>query len=442
MREASVWFILPSVALGAVAATLLQPLMPSLKASWVTGICDIDLDPNCQLKRAQQISGIISSIRFIIIFAVSTYLGRLSDRIGRVPMLRISNIGAIIPVLALYFTDGQSAWAYYSTFVLSGFVTGGTFQMVAYVADCSPPELRARNFGFIGAVQGLALIMSPLLTAFTTSMNNSVLFLVSAIILFLNGLWIELVLPESLGVLREYTATEEEQGSYSSFTSALNLLKKNRLVLWLTVYVIFTALPEQGVVEIVLIYMDDVLGLQGEERRRFSAVFLSFTGFGVFISQTLFMWVLMKLMKLGSIGLLIISTIANVAHMLVYASLSLNHSESIAYSNIALTSLMFVGLPASNAMLSKKTEASEQGLAMGTLDSVRSLVGAFGPVFFSSLYSFFGERNGFPEAPFLFGAAFASCAMLIVLGPLRRTEKGDVVVVPAIIQPLLIVEPV
>jgi MFS family permease len=143
----------------------------------------------------------------------------------------------------------------------------------------------------------------------------------------------------------------------------------------------------------------------------------------VFFSQSVLMWILMKKLHLSPIGLLAISSIANVGHLLVYASLSLNHSETVAYSNILLTSFMFIGLPASNAYLSSKIDATQQGLAMGTLDSVRSLVGSFGPILFSFLYSYFGENYSFPQAPFLFGAVFASFSPLVILGPLRLHAK-------------------
>jgi DHA1 family tetracycline resistance protein-like MFS transporter len=416
----SVFWLLPSVCLSTVAFTLLQPIMPGLKASWFTGICPVEIDPNCQLKRAQEISGILSSVRSLIVFSVSAYLGRVSDRVGRVPMLRLNNIGSMLPILALYFTNGESALAYYFTFVLSGFVSVGPFQAVAYVADCSPVELRARYFGYLGAIQGLALVTTPLVTAFLSGLSNNDLFIISGLMLAINGLWIEFVLPESLGVLQEPDHINQ-QGSF--WKAAVRLVRYNDTVFWLALCIFFTALPEQGVVEIVLMYLVDVLGLDTAEGRKFSALFLSFTGIGVFVSQTLLMWIFITKLHLGPIWLMFISTVANIVHLLVYASLSLNHSEMVAYANIGITTFMFVGLPAGNAMLSKKTHPAEQGLAMGTLDSIRSLVGSFGPVLFSFLYSFFGERNGFPQAPFLVGAAFASLGLLVILGPLRNSEK-------------------
>jgi MFS family permease len=185
MRQASVWWLLPSIALGTIAITLLSPIMPSLKTSWFKGTCNTELDPNCTLKRAQQVSGIISSVRYLVIFFVSAFLGRLSDRIVRKPLLRISNVGSLLPVLALYFTNGESALAYYAAFVMSGFVTSGSFQIVAYVADCTPVEDRARHFGYLGAVSGLAFIATPLVSAFASSISYSTLFLASATIIML-----------------------------------------------------------------------------------------------------------------------------------------------------------------------------------------------------------------------------------------------------------------
>lgn len=426
--QPSVWVLLPSVALGTCAITILTPILPTLKAHWFSEDCKENSKLSCDLdlKRTQEISGILSSVRFFIIFLVSPYLGHLSDKIGRLPLLRLNNLGSMLPVLALYSFDGNSAWGYYSAFILTGLISSGTFQITAYVADCSKPEDRPRYFGYLGAVQGFALILTPLFTVF---FNSSTLFKISFWMLFINGLWIELVLPESLN-LSQANVVHYPEGE-SLLRNTRHLLKKQSIIKWLALFTFLTALPEQGVVEIVLIYLDDVLNLKGNAMREFSSVYLSLSGLAILIAQTLYIWIFMKTFQLSSIGLMIIANIANVTHMIIYASLSLNHSRAVAYSNIFVTSFMFVGLPASNALLSKKTEANEQGLAMGTLDSIRSFVGAFGPVFFSILYSYFGKENDFPEAPFLFGAAFASLALLVVLGPLSDDED----------LPLSVVEP-
>lgn len=424
------WWMLPLVTLGTVAATLLSPAMPGIKASWFEGKCDDILDANCELKRAQQISGVISSVRFLIIFLVSAYLGKLSDQIGRVPLLRINNIGLLLPTLALYFTNGQSALAYFTTYLLSGFVSCSSFQTVAYVADCTPAESRTRHFGYLGAVSGLAFVATPLVTAFASGLSNNSLFLISICLQVLCGLYIELVLPESLTlrpeseVLLAEDAEVTRESSFIFWHDAWDLVKTNRTLYWLAVYTLFTALPEQGVVEIVLIYLTDVLGLSKTDMRRFLGLYLSLTGVGVFVAQSLLLWIFLSKLHVGPVGLMIISTLANIGHLLVYAGLSLTHSETMAFSNVAMTTFMFVGLPAANSLLSAEVDASQQGLAMGTLDSIRSLVGAFGPVMFSVLYAYFGETHDFPQAPFLFGAAFASFALLVILGPLRRNKKS------------------
>lgn len=358
---------------------------------------------------------------------MSAYLGRLSDKIGRIPLLRLNNLAAGLPIIALYLSDAQSAEIYFSAFVFSGFLTCGTFQIVAYVADCTLPENRTRDFGYLGAVSGLAFVGTPLITAFATDLSHQTLFLISLIVQIMCGIYIEVILPESL--MRRLETEDEAVGNenisrFEFWHAAFKLVRENRLVAWLAVYILFTVLPEQGVVEIVLVYLTDVLGLTKDEGTRFLGLYLSLTGIGVFVSQSLLMWILTKQIGLGSIGLLVVSTLANIGHLLVYAYLSLTHSETMAFSNVALTTFMFVGLPASNSLLSGEVEATQQGLALGTLDSIRSLVGAFGPVLFSSMYSYFGRRHDFPQAPFLFGACFASLALLVLLGPLWRHKKS------------------
>lgn len=433
-RKPSVWLLMPSVILSMISMSLLLPVLPGLKTSWYAVNCTATTTnphQDCEedYKRAQQMSGIFTSMRFFVIFIVSPYLGQLSDRIGRRPLLRLNNIANMLPVAGLWISKGESPTAYFVPFVASGLLASGQFQMVAYVVDCSEPGDRTRYFGYLGAVQGVALTLSELFAAFANSVDNMDLFVISFVLMLLNGLWIDLVLPESLVARQD---DESPPVASSQKPVGWSLLTKNTYVAWLALFTFLTTLPEQGVVEIVIIYMVDMLRLNQDQVRHFSALYLCFSGLGLIVAQTLFIYVFTKLLKFGPIGLLVVSNVANVLHMFIYASIALNHSETVAFLNILVTSLMFLGLPAGNALLSKRTKESEQGLAMGTLDSIRSLVGAFGPVLLSYLYFYFGDKYNAPQAPFLFGSIFASLALVVVLGPLRWGE-----VTTPIVEPLL-----
>ena len=68
----------------------------------------------------------------------------------------------------------------------------------AYIADVSPPERRAQNFGMIGAVFGLGFIVGPLLGGMLGGYGARVPFIFSAVLTLVNWLYGFFVLPESL----------------------------------------------------------------------------------------------------------------------------------------------------------------------------------------------------------------------------------------------------
>jgi len=86
---------------------------------------------------------------------------------------------------------------------------------------------------------------------------------------------------------------------------------------------------------------------------------------------------------------------------------------------------MFVGATQANTLLSQHMHASEQGFAMGTLDSVRSLVGACGPLLFSQLFSLCGKQWDAPQVPFVVGMFLVAAAIGVITGPLRASLKRD-----------------
>jgi len=424
--QPSVRLLLPSVALGTVALTLLLPVMPGLKAHWYTTDCDTYAPPtmgneNCtaDFHRASQYSGLFSSARFFIVFLVSSLLGRWSDSVGRIPLLRLNNLSCMMYVLALVVTKGGSASAYYSTFILSGFLSSGSFQVVAYLADFVLPQDRLVAFGSVSAVAGIGLAITPLLSAFSSSVTNQDIFFLSFLCLTLNALYIEMVLPESL-VTRKAFARQESLNPITPLIAS----RESQTLQWLSLVTFLTSLPETGVAEIALLYLDDVLELQGNNAREFSSLYLALTGVGLLLSQTIILRILLKCVT-EPIRLLLIAAVFNGLHMLVYSLVGLYPSKGLAFFNVAVTSFMFVGATAANSVLSLHMQAHEQGFAMGTLDSVRSLVGAFGPLLFSQLFSYCGDHWNMPQAPFYLGIILVFMACLVIIGPLKWSMERD-----------------
>src|ERR1700720_1915013 len=91
----------------------------------------------------------------------SPFWGRLSDRVGRRPVLMISMGAAALAYLWMGFAD--ALWMLFAARALAGACAGNIAAAQAYIADVTPPEKRARGMGMIGAAFGLGFIIGPAL---------------------------------------------------------------------------------------------------------------------------------------------------------------------------------------------------------------------------------------------------------------------------------------
>src|ERR1041384_1353771 len=94
-------------------------------------------------------------------FLSTAVLGRLSDRIGRRPILLTTMV--INAAGYLLFAFAPSYALLLVSRVVSGFASGNISAAQAYVADITPPAERARGMGIIGAAFGIGFVLGPLI---------------------------------------------------------------------------------------------------------------------------------------------------------------------------------------------------------------------------------------------------------------------------------------
>ena len=92
-------------------------------------------------------------------FLAAPFWGRMSDRVGRKPVLLISLAGASLSYIWLGYSE--TLWALFAARAAGGFMAGNISTAFAYVADITTRENRAKGMGMIGAAFGLGFIIGP-----------------------------------------------------------------------------------------------------------------------------------------------------------------------------------------------------------------------------------------------------------------------------------------
>ncbi|MEO6908805.1 MAG: MFS transporter, partial [Abditibacteriaceae bacterium] len=185
-RTSGLGFIFITLLIDVLGIGLLIPILPDFIAHLT----------HESLNASSQHYGVLLAIYGGMQFLFSPMLGMLSDRFGRRPVLLFSMLftGFDYVIMALAPT---LIWLYVGR-TLSG-ISGGSFTAAsAYIADVSPPEKRAQNFGIIGAAFGIGFILGPAIGGVLAQWGTRLPFWAAAVLCLLNFLYGWLILPESL----------------------------------------------------------------------------------------------------------------------------------------------------------------------------------------------------------------------------------------------------
>ena len=86
-------------------------------------------------------------------------LGRMSDHMGRRPLLLVSQMGTLVGFLILAYAN--ALWIIFLSRVIDGLTAGNLSLAQAYISDVTKPEDRAKSFGLIGIAFGMGFLIGP-----------------------------------------------------------------------------------------------------------------------------------------------------------------------------------------------------------------------------------------------------------------------------------------
>jgi DHA1 family tetracycline resistance protein-like MFS transporter len=145
---------------------------------------------------SELVVGILVAIFSAMQFLAAPLLGRLSDRVGRRPVLLFSLIGTSLGFLMMGFA--HALWLLFLGRIIDGITGGNISTAQAYIADVTPPEERSKGMGLIGAAFGLGFIFGPAIGGLLSGISPGAPFLFAAGLAAANATALFFLLPESL----------------------------------------------------------------------------------------------------------------------------------------------------------------------------------------------------------------------------------------------------
>lgn len=395
-NKASLSIIFATVFIDLMGFGILIPILPTF-ASKDLDISDFGI-------------GVIVAIYSLIQFLFNPVFGKLSDRIGRRPVILVTQLVTVASYLIFSFAD--SFLILFLSRLLAGFGGSNIGVAQAYIADITTKEERVKGMGLIGAAFGLGFVFGPLIGALLSKYGYHVAGYGSAGFSFLAFLFALFMLPESNKELNSNTKLELRLFDLN-YTKKIISDSRIGFLIILFFMIVFSMANIYGTFAIL-----------GYKFYHFSD---QQTGmlFGISgIIGALIQGGLMRILS-GKISDRSLVLTGSFSMMIGLGFLPFGSN----FTGVAvIISILSIGTgilqPTILSMISKYSPENEQGALLGINQSFSSFARVLGPLWGGFAYDFFGY-----QFPFLTGAAFTFLAFLLsyfLLKPEKLIETGNV----------------
>src|SRR5690625_2395126 len=104
--------------------------------------------------------GLLMAVYSLMQLLFAPMWGRISDRIGRKPVIMIGILGLSLSFFLMALST--ELWMLFAARIIGGFLSSANMPTVmAYVADITSEEDRGKGMGIVGAATGLGFIFGP-----------------------------------------------------------------------------------------------------------------------------------------------------------------------------------------------------------------------------------------------------------------------------------------
>jgi DHA1 family tetracycline resistance protein-like MFS transporter len=380
--------VLAAALIDVIGFGIVMPVLPKL----VTELGHLDL------AQATQVSGWMLAVFAVTQFFAGPVIGNLGDRHGRRPVL-IAAMAAFAADYGVMAMAPSLGWLFLGR-AISG-VTGATFGPIgAVIADVTPPENRAANFGLLTAVFGLGFIIGPALGGLVASFGPRAPFWCAAGLAAANATIMSFLLPETLaGEHRRPFRLRDAHviGAFRPLFAAGNATPL--LVAWFLWQL-------GGIVYPTTWAFWCKLRFGWDER----AIGMSLAWVGL-LQLTVQLALTDRIVRrIGEWGAAVVGLTAGAATLLAYVFVTQGWQV---YAFFVVGAFGALAWPAMNGILSRMVDATRQGALQGGIGSMNSVAAILGPVVAAQSLAL-GAGRGFDGGAFVVAGTLIGVAALIV----------------------------
>jgi multidrug resistance protein len=342
--------------------------------------------------------GLLMASYSLMQFFFAPVWGRLSDRIGRRPVLLFSITGSAVSYLIFAFAPNLAAL--FLARIVAGIMAANLSTAQAYVADVTTPENRARGMGMVGAAFALGFVLGPALGGVLGGHGNNPQLpvgLAAAGFSLLDLLLAAVLLRESLTPERRARAAAAPGSRLERMAAALRHPK-----IGLPILVFFLSTVAWSQLEPTLARLAQIDFLFSARQTGYLFAYL---GLIVALVQGGFAGRMAR--KSGEARMILAGTLLLALGL---ALIPLMRHPGGLFASVTVAALgQAITVPGIQSLISRSAAAEEQGTTLGVTQGFASLARVIGPSIGGLL---FGLRHAYP---FWFGAALMVAGFLLAL---------------------------
>ena len=301
-------------------------------------------------------------------------LGRLSDRMGRKPLLMLSQVGTCVGFLILGFA-GNLFWVFVGR-ILDGLTAGNISLAQAAISDYTAPRERAKAFGKIGIAFGIGFLIGPALSGFLAQFSYQAPILVGAGLSALSIAATYFLLPQDKPSKKSEAAAAKEPFRIFEVRSLINFFRIPHVRLRLIqifLFILSFATYTSG----IALFSNRQLTINGQPFGPSEVAYLlAYGGLlgiilqGFIVGKLVHHFGEQKLVKAGFISMAVGFTILSFAHRLPLALFALTFAS---FGHGVLR-------PSLSSLLSQSANRHEQGALLGVSQSMQSIAQVLSPL--------------------------------------------------------------